>query len=280
MTRDELIAISTQELEKLSADEREIIVRHFGTSDPAELDRRFAQEAEETWSGPSEAPVLPKEWVDAHLQLLLQNHRQEKQDRLTHMRTKLALCRVDALDPARRALLCWRFHTSDPWWVAVRTVAVTLTMMEDKNLQAVSFEQALPWAIQREIDLQVSEIDSVYRFRRENLRFSVQKATTIDPTRVRDLLIETARDLEAGRTPVRDFVQLIEQANGQTTNASSQRLLHAALDVYSTLSDARGFTEELVAAVAQALRGITEAWSNIEEISPPLEKLDGDTEEM
>ena len=37
MTHDELITISTQELEKLPADEREIIVRHFGTGDPAEL---------------------------------------------------------------------------------------------------------------------------------------------------------------------------------------------------------------------------------------------------
>ena len=47
MTRDELIAISTQELGKLPADELVVIVSHFGTEDRAELARRLADEAEE-----------------------------------------------------------------------------------------------------------------------------------------------------------------------------------------------------------------------------------------
>ena len=46
MTRDELIAISTQELGKLPADELSVVVSHFGTEDRAELARRLADEAE------------------------------------------------------------------------------------------------------------------------------------------------------------------------------------------------------------------------------------------
>lgn len=279
MTREQLMTLSGSEIDRLPADELAVLERHFGTTNKSTLVQLFAQEAEETWSGPSEAPVPANEWVDAHLQLLLQVHRQEKREHLTDTRMQLALDRVDALDPARRALLCWRFHATAPRWVAARTVAVTLKMMEDNAPRTISFEQALPWAIQREIDLQIAETDSVYRYRHEDIRLPVQSAKKIDPTRVRDHLMEAARELEAGRTPGRDFAQLLEQAHGETTNAASRRLLHAGLDVYSTLSDARGFTEELVAGVAQALRGIAAAWSNIQEISPPLEEPEGDTEE-
>ena len=80
MTHDELIAISTQELEKLPADELEIIVRHFQTEDRAELARQLADEAEEMWSGDHEAPVPEDEWPSAHLQMILGMHRDEERE--------------------------------------------------------------------------------------------------------------------------------------------------------------------------------------------------------
>ena len=82
MTRDELIKISTRELEKLPVDELAIIARHFQTEDRAELARQLADEAEEMWSGDHEAPVPEAEWPSAHLQLLLGMHRDEKREAL------------------------------------------------------------------------------------------------------------------------------------------------------------------------------------------------------
>jgi hypothetical protein len=82
MTRDERIEISTRELEKLPADELEVIVRHFQTEDRAELARQLADEAEEMWSGDHEAPVPEEDWPSAHLQMILGMHRDEKREAL------------------------------------------------------------------------------------------------------------------------------------------------------------------------------------------------------
>jgi hypothetical protein len=60
MTRDELITISRQELDKLPADELDIIVKHFRSEDRAELAGRLADEAVEMWSGDHEAGRCPR----------------------------------------------------------------------------------------------------------------------------------------------------------------------------------------------------------------------------
>jgi hypothetical protein len=162
MTRDELIAISTQELEKLPADEREIIVRHFGTGDPAELAARLADESEELWS-PDESQVEAKDWPSAHLTLLLDMHRDNKRSMLQAQRRKVAQEQVDALAPERRALYCWHLHTTRRRRVIALTVAAAVQALEEGLVQeGTSFQEAVRQVIAHGIETQIDEIEGVY----------------------------------------------------------------------------------------------------------------------
>jgi hypothetical protein len=143
MTRDELIAISTQELEKLPADELEIIARHFQTEDRAELARQLADEAEEMWGGDHEAPVPEDEWPSAHLQLLLGMHRDEKREALLAEQRRIASEVIDGLEPARRALLCWRFHTTVQRRLVALVAAATVRAMDEDLVKMTSFKEAV-----------------------------------------------------------------------------------------------------------------------------------------
>lgn len=162
MTRDELIALSIVELDRLPADERAVVERHFGTSDRDTLVQLFAEEAEEMWDGPSEAPVEPKDWPSAHLDLLLQIHRMEEMDRLFDERRKIALELFDKLEPARRVLLCWRFHVTDRRRVAAMTVAATVRAMEEGLVRETAFKDAAAVVIDFEIEVQIDEIEELY----------------------------------------------------------------------------------------------------------------------
>jgi hypothetical protein len=162
MTHDELIAISTQELEKLPADEREIIVRHFGTGDPAELAARLADESEELWS-PDESQVEANDWPSAHLTLLLDVHRDNKRSMLQAQRRKVAQELVDALTPERRVLYCWRLHTTRRRRVIALTVAAAVQALEEGLVQAgTSFQEAARLVIEHGIESQIDEIEGVY----------------------------------------------------------------------------------------------------------------------
>ena len=162
MTRDELIAISTPELEKLPADEREIIARHFQTEDPVELAQKLAEEAEEMWSGDHEAPVPENEWPSAQLQLLLGMHRDDKHEALLAEQRRIAGEIIDGLEPARRALLCWRFHTTVQRRLVALVAAATVRALEDELIKTTSFKEAAATVIDFEIDLHIDEIEDHY----------------------------------------------------------------------------------------------------------------------
>jgi hypothetical protein len=162
MTRDDLIAISTQELGKLPADELDVIVRHFGTEDRAELAGRLADEAEEMWSGDHEAPVPEDEWPSAHLQLLLGMHRDEKREAVLAEQRRIASEAIDELTPARRALLCWRFHTTVQRRVVALVASATVRAMEEGLVKTTSYNEAVRAVIDFEIELQIDEIEDHY----------------------------------------------------------------------------------------------------------------------
>jgi hypothetical protein len=162
MTRDELTAISTQELEKLPTEEREIIARHFQSDDPALLARKLAEEAEEMWSGDHEAPVPEYEWPSAHLQLLLGMHRDEKREALLAEQRRMVGEVVDGLEPARRALLCWRFHTTVQRRLVALVVTATVRALEEELIKTTSFKEAAATVIDFEIDLHIDEIEDHY----------------------------------------------------------------------------------------------------------------------
>jgi len=162
MTRDELIAISTQELGKLPADELDVVVSHFGTEDRAELARRLADEAEEMWSGDHEAPVPEDEWPSAHLQLLLGMHRDEKREAVLAEQRRIASEAIDELTPARRALLCWRFHTTVQRRVVALAASATMRAMEEGLVKSTSYNEAVKTVIDFEIELQIDEIEDHY----------------------------------------------------------------------------------------------------------------------
>lgn len=83
-----LIAISRLEFENLRADEMAVITAHFKTEDRAELARKLADEAEEMWGG-DHASVPNDEWPNAHLRLLLDMYREEREDLLAKAREDL-----------------------------------------------------------------------------------------------------------------------------------------------------------------------------------------------
>ena len=130
MIRDERITISTRELEKLPADELDVVARHFQTEDRGELARQLSDEAEEMWSGDHEAPVPEEEWPSAHLQMLLGMHRDEKREALLAEQRRSASEIIDGLEPARRAFLCWRFHTTVQRRLVALVAAATVRAME------------------------------------------------------------------------------------------------------------------------------------------------------
>ncbi len=162
MTRDELIAISKQELDKLPADELNVVARHFGTEDRAELARQLADEAEEMWSGDHEAPVPEDEWPSAHLQLLLDMHREEKREALLAEQRRIASEVIDGLTPARRALLCWRFHTTVQRRVVALVASATVRAMEEDLVKTTSYLEAVKTVVDFEIELQIDEIEDHY----------------------------------------------------------------------------------------------------------------------
>jgi hypothetical protein len=162
MTRDELIAISAQELEKLSGDELELVARHLETEDRTELARRLAEEAEEMWSGDHEAPVPQAEWPAAHLQMLLGMYRDEQREALMDEQRRIASNVIDGLEPARRALLCWRFHTTVKRRVVALVAAATVRAMAEGLVKSTSFKEAARVVIDFEIDLQIDEIEDHY----------------------------------------------------------------------------------------------------------------------
>ena len=162
MTRDELIGISTRELDKLPADELEIITQHFKTEDRAELARQLADEAEEMWSGDHEAPVPEDEWPDAHLQLLLGMHRDNKREALLAEQRRITSEVIDGLTPARRALLCWRFHTTVQRRVVALVTSATVRAMEEGLVKTTSYNEAVNTVIDFEIELQIDEIEDHY----------------------------------------------------------------------------------------------------------------------
>ncbi len=162
MTRDELIAISTQELEKLPADEVDVIAAHFQTENRAELARQLADEAEEMWSGDHEAPVPQDEWPSAHLQLLLGMYRDEKREDLLAEQRRIASEVIDGLEPARRALLCWRFHTTVQHRVVGLVAAATVRARYEDLVKMTSFREAVSTVIDFEIELQIDEIEDQY----------------------------------------------------------------------------------------------------------------------
>jgi len=162
MTRDELTDISTQELEKLPADELEIIARHFQTEDRTELARQLAEEAEQMWSGDHEAPVPENEWPSAQLQLLLDMHRDEKREALQAEQRRITSEVIDGLEPARRALLCWRFHTTVQRRVVALVASATMRAMDEDLVKMTSFKEAVAAVIDFEIELQIDEIEDHY----------------------------------------------------------------------------------------------------------------------
>ena len=162
MTREELIAISTQELEKLPADEFDVIAMHFQTENRAELARQLADEAEDMWSGDHEAPVPENEWPSAHLQLLLDMHRDEKREALLAEQRRIASEVIDGLESARRALLCWRFHTTVQRRVVALVASATERAMEEDLVKTTSFREAVSTVVGFEIELQIDEIEDHY----------------------------------------------------------------------------------------------------------------------
>ena len=162
MTSDERIAISTRELEKLPADELEVIARHFQTEDRGELARQLADEAEEMWSGDQEAPVPEEEWPSAHLQMILGMHRDEKRETLLAEQRRIASEIIDGLEPARRALLCWRFHTTAQRRLVALVTSATVRAMDEGLVKLTAFQEAARAVIDFEIGLQIDEIEDHY----------------------------------------------------------------------------------------------------------------------
>ncbi|MBL9102487.1 MAG: hypothetical protein JNL82_16115 [Myxococcales bacterium] len=162
MTRDERITISMRELEKLPADELAIIARHFQTEDRAELARQLADEAEEMWSGDHEAPVPEAEWPSAHLQLLLDMHRDEKREALLAEQHRIASEVIDGLSSAYRVLLCWRFHTTVQRRVVALLAAATVRATEEGLVKTASFKEAARTVADFEVGLQIDEIEDHY----------------------------------------------------------------------------------------------------------------------
>lgn len=162
MTRDELIAISKQELDKLPADELEVIAKHFGVEDRAALAGPLADEAEEMWSGDHEAPVPEDEWPSAHLQLVLGMHRDEKREALLTERRRIASEVIDGLDRPRRALLCWRLHTTRSNRVVALVVVATERALDEGLIKETTFKDAARILIDFEVEQQLDEIDDVY----------------------------------------------------------------------------------------------------------------------
>jgi hypothetical protein len=162
MTRDDLITISTRELERLPADELEVIVRHFQTEDRAELAQQLADEAEEMWSGDHEAPVPEEDWPSAHLQMLLGMHRDEKREALLAEQRRSASEIIDGLEPARRALLCWRFHTTVQRRLVALVASATARAMEEGLVKMTVFQEAVRAVVDFEIELQIDEIEDHY----------------------------------------------------------------------------------------------------------------------
>ena len=179
MTRDELIAISKQELDKLPADELDIIVKHFRSEDRAELAGRLADEAVEMWSGDHEAPVPEDEWPSAHLQLLLGMHRDEKREALLAEQRRIASETIDGLTPDRRALLCWRFHTTVRRRVVALVASATVRAMEEDLVKTTSYLEAVKAVIDFEIELQIDEIEDHY-YNGADARRSGTQVTEID----------------------------------------------------------------------------------------------------
>jgi hypothetical protein len=162
MTRDELITLSDHELGRIPPDELAVIEAHFDTTDRAELARLLAEEADEMWRDMEEAPVPTNEWPSAHLQLLLGMHRDQKREALQAERKRFVLEIIDGLDSGRRALLCWRFHTTVRARVAALAVSATVRAMEEDLVKIPTFREAAAAVIDFEIGLQVDEIDEHY----------------------------------------------------------------------------------------------------------------------
>lgn len=175
MTRDELIAISTRELEKLSADELEVIARHFQTKDRTRLTVQLADEAEEMWSGDHEAPVPEAEWPSAHLQMILGMHRDEEREALLAEQRRSASEIIDGLEPARRALLCWRFHTTVQRRVVALLTAATVRATEEGLVKTTSFTEAAQRVADFEIGLQIDEIEDHYYHGGDARRLDVER---------------------------------------------------------------------------------------------------------
>jgi hypothetical protein len=173
MTSDELIAISTQELEKLPADDLEIIARHFQTEDHAELARQLADEAEEMWSGDHDASVPQAEWSAAHLQMLLGMHRDEKREALLAEQRRITSEVIDGLEPVRRALLCWRFHTTVQRRLVALVASAIVRAMESDLVKTTSFKETAAAVVNFEIDLQIDEIEDHYYHGADARRFDV-----------------------------------------------------------------------------------------------------------
>jgi hypothetical protein len=162
MTRDELIAISSREIERLPAEERELLQNHFGTDDNLLLPRLLAEEAEEMWSPPGDAPVDPPEWPRAHLELLLGLHRDQQREDLMREQRRIALEVLDAMAPARRALLCWRFHTTRRPRLVVLAASATVRAIEEGLIHEPSFKEAVIRTVEFEIEIQIDDIDEEY----------------------------------------------------------------------------------------------------------------------
>jgi hypothetical protein len=163
MTRDDLIVLSAAEIDRLPADELAVVERHYGTTDRDTLLQLFSEEAEEMWGEPGEAPVEPKDWSTAHLDLLLQVHRLEEKDRIFDEQRQITMALVDGLDPARRALLCWRFRVTDRRRISAMLVTATVRAMEEGLVREPSFKEAAAVVIDFEIEVQIDEIDELYR---------------------------------------------------------------------------------------------------------------------
>ncbi len=162
MTREQLTAISLQELEKLPPDEHEIIVRHFGTGDPAELAARLAEEAEDLWS-PDEAQVAAKDWAATHLALLLDMHRDNQRSMLQAQRRKVAQEEVDALTPERRALYCWYLQTTRRRQIIALTVATAVQALDEGFVDdGTSFEDTVARIIEHGIESKIVDIEDSY----------------------------------------------------------------------------------------------------------------------
>jgi hypothetical protein len=123
---------------------------------------QLADEAEEMWSGDHEAPVPEAEWPSAHLQMILGMHRDEEREALLAEQRRSASEIIDGLEPARRALLCWRFHTTVQRRVVALLTAATVRATEEGLVKTTSFTEAAQRVADFEIGLQIDEIEDHY----------------------------------------------------------------------------------------------------------------------